>query len=167
MRLLRVECERVLALLSQLWVVTPQVPVTALNGTAFLSLRTTHATLDLQTVVDTRSVGDDERRSGISLCLADSLQTLSVIGAHSHLSYINIAIGCSNHTEVLLADALTLSSKLSDSAQRSSLRRLATGVRVNLGVEHEQVHILARSNHVVETTIADVVGGTVTTDDPL
>ena len=83
------------------------------------------------------------------------------------LSYIYITVSGSDHTQILLADALTLSSELSDSTERSSLRSLTTGVRVNLSIEHEDVHVLTRSNYVVETTVTDVVRGTVTTDDPL
>ena len=59
-RLLRVERERVLALVSQLRVEAPQVPVTALNCATFLSLALTHTALGLKTVVDTWSISDDE-----------------------------------------------------------------------------------------------------------
>ena len=59
-RLLRVERERVLAFLSQSWVVAPEVPVTALDGFLFFCLRFAHAALGLQTVVDTWSVSDDD-----------------------------------------------------------------------------------------------------------
>ena len=71
------------------------------------------------------------------------------------------------HTEILLADALTLSSEMNDSIKRRSLRSLTTSVRVNLTIEHEDVHVLTRSNHVVETAVTNIVRSTVTTDDPL
>ena len=57
-------------------------------------------------------VSDDDRRSVPSLSLADSLEGLCVVGAHSNLSDIDIAVGGSNHTQILLADALTLGSAL-------------------------------------------------------
>ena len=94
-----------------------------------------------------------------SLGLADSLQGLSVVSTHSNLSYIYITVGSSDHTEILLADALTLGSELSDSAERRSLRGLTTGVRVNLSIEHEDIYIFTRSDDVVETTVTDVVRG--------
>ena len=102
-----------------------------------------------------------------SLGLADSLEGLCVVSAHSDLSYVYITVGGSNHTQILLADALTLSSELSDSAERCSLRSLTTSVRVNLSIEHEDVHVLTAGNHMVETAVTDVVRSTVTTDDPL
>ena len=40
------------------------------------------------------------------------------------------------------------------------------GVRVHLGVEHEDVHVAARRQHVVEPAEADVVGPAVAPDDP-
>ena len=44
---------------------------------------------------------------------------------------------------------------------------LTTGVGVNLGIEYEDVDVLAAGNHVVQTAEADVIAGAVTTDDPL
>ena len=118
-------------------------------------------------MVDTGCIGDDDGRSVPSLSLADSLQGLSVVSTHSNLSYIYITVSGSDHTEILLADALALSSELSDSTKRSSLRSLTTGVRVNLSIEHEDVNVLTISNHVVETKLTDIVRSTVATDDPL
>ena len=128
-RLLGVEREWVLAFLGQSGIVAPEVPVAALDGLLLLGLALAHAALGLQTVVDTGSVGDDDRRSVPSLGLADSLQGLSVVSTHGNLSDIDVAVGGSDHTEVLLADALTLGSELSDSAERCSLRGLTTGDR--------------------------------------
>ena len=90
-----------------------------------------------------------------------------MVSTHSDLSDIDVAVGGGNHAEVLLADALTLGSKLSNSTERCSLRGLATGVGVNLSIEHEDVDVLTAGDDVVETAVADVVRGTVATDDPL
>ena len=144
LRLFGVERERVLAFSLELRVVTPEVPVTALNSFGFFGLRFTHTCF--QTVVDTRSVSDDERRSRISLRLADSLEGLSLVSAHSDLCYINISVRGSNHTEVFLTNALTHRSELSDSAERRCLGCLTTGVGVHLGIEHEDVDIFAGSD---------------------
>ena len=88
-----------------------------------------------------------------SLGLADSLQGLSVVSTHGNLSDIDVAVGGGNHTEILLADALTLGSELSDSTERGSLRGLATSVRVNLCIEHEDVDVLTRSEKGIETKV--------------
>ena len=42
----------------------------------------------------------------ICLCLTDSLQSLGIVCAHCHLSYIYISVGGSYKAEALLADAL-------------------------------------------------------------
>ena len=49
--------------------------------------------------------------------------------------------------------------QLSDGTERSSLGGLTTSVRVNLSIEHEDVDVLTRSNHVVETAVTDVARG--------
>ena len=56
--------------------------------------------------------------------------------------------------------------ELGDRAARRRLRRLAAGVGVHLGVEHEDVDVAARRQHVVEAAEADVVGPAVAADDP-
>ena len=141
------------------------MPVTAFNGSLFFSLRLAHAFL--QTVVDTRSVGDDQRRTVVSLGFAQSLQRLSLVSTHSNLGNINITVSRSHQAEVLLADTLAGSGKLGDGAERSSLGRLATGVGVNFGIEDEDIDVLAGSDNVVETAVTDVVRSTVATDNPL
>ena len=56
--------------------------------------------------------------------------------------------------------------ELRDRAALRGLRRLAAGVGVDLGVEHEDVHVAARRQHVVEPAEADVVGPPVAADEP-
>ena len=51
-------------------------------------------------------------------------------------------------------------------AARRRLRRLAAGVRVDLGIEHEHVDVLVGRQHVIEAAVADVVGPAVAADDP-
>ena len=53
-----------------------------------------------------------------------------------------------------------------DRAARSRFRRLAAGVGINLGVEHQHVHVAAARQHVVEAAVADVVSPAVAADDP-
>ena len=118
-------------------------------------------------MVDTRSVSNHKRRSGISLCLADSLQRLRLVSTHSDLCDIDISVSSSDHTKVFLAHALTHSSELRDSADRRCFGCLTTGVGIYLGIEHEDIHIFAGSNHMVETAVTDVVGSTVATYNPL
>ena len=164
-RLLRVEHERILALLLEKWIVVPEVPVTALYGLLADSLSASHTALD--TMIDTRCVGDDERWARISLGLLQYVEELCLRCSNRHLSNIYIAVGHCDSAQILLADALTHRCELSNCTYRGRLRRLTAGVRVNLGIYNEDIHILTRSQDVVYTTEADIVAPTVTTDDPL
>ena len=62
--------------------------------------------------------------------------------------------------------ALPRGGELGHGASWRRLRRLAAGVRVHLGVEHEDVDVAPRRQHVVEPAEADVVGPAVAADDP-
>ena len=60
-------------------------------------------------------------RARVSLCLADGLEALCVVCAHSDLRNVNVAVSRSHEAEVLLADALALCGELRNRAERSSL----------------------------------------------
>ena len=93
------------------------MPVTAFYGELLLLLAETHS--GLQTMVDTRSVGDDEGWSVISLSLLDGVHVLNRACTHGHLSHIYIAIAHCHHSEILLADLLSARCELGDCACRS------------------------------------------------
>ena len=56
--------------------------------------------------------------------------------------------------------------ELRGGAERRRLRLLAAGVRVDLGVEHEDVDVAPAGQHVIEAAVADVVGPAVAADQP-
>ena len=80
---------------------------------------------------------------------------------------VYVTVSSSHQTEVFLAYTLTGSGKLGDSAYRGSLGRLTACVGVNLSIQYEDVDILTACDYMVETTVTDVVRGTVATDNPL
>jgi len=163
--LLRVEVEAVLASLFLGGVEVPQVPVAALDGLLLLVLRAAHT--DLDTVVDAGGVADDERRAVVGLGLLDDVEVLGLAGAHSDLRHIDVAVALGNHTEVFLADLLAAGGELGDSAGRGGLRALSAGVGVHLGVDDDDVDILAAGQDVVEAAESDIVTPAVTAEDPL
>ena len=62
--------------------------------------------------------------------------------------------------------ALPAAANLAAAPERRRLRLLAAGVRVDLGVEHEDVDVALAGQHVVEAAVADVVGPSVAADQP-
>ena len=163
--LLRVEVEAILAGVFLGGVEVPEMPVAALDGLLLLVLRATHT--DLDAVVDAGCVADDERRAVVGLGLLDDVEVLGLAGAHSHLRHIDVAVALGNHTEVFLADLLTAGGELGDSAGRGGLRALSAGVGVHLGVDDDDVDILAAGQHVVQTAESDVIAPAVAAEDPL
>src|SRR5205085_1994525 len=49
---------------------------------------------------------------------------------------------------------------------RRALRHLAAGIRVHLRVQDENVDVAAGRQHVIQATVADVVGPAVAADNP-
>ena len=164
-RLFAIEREWVFTLSLEHRIVSPQVPVSTFNCSLFFGLRFTHT--GFKTVVDTRGISDDKRRTRISLSFAHSLKALSLVGTHSYLCNIYIAISSSNHTKVFFTNTFSGSGEFSNSTDRGSFRSLTTGIRIYFRIENEDIYILTGSDDMVETTITDIIRGTITTDNPL
>ena len=163
--LLRVEVEAILAGVFLGGIEVPQVPVATLDGLLLLVLRATHA--DFDAVVDAGCVADDERRAVVGLGLLDDVEVLGLAGAHIHLRHIDVAVALGNHTEVFLADLLAAGGELGDGAGRGGLRALSAGVGVHLGVDDDDIDILAAGQHVVQTAESDIIAPAVAAEDPL
>ncbi len=138
------------------------MPVASVNSLLFFGLRVSH----VDTVVDTRSVADKERRSVVAFRFRDSVEELLFVRTHSALSNVNVAIAHSHHAEVLLLNSLTARSEFSNRTRRSGLTSLSACVGVNFGVYDENVDVFALSENVVESAIADIVSPAVAADNP-
>src|SRR5699024_9385742 len=131
----------------------------------FLCLCFAHTLLD--TVVDTRSVSNDQGRSRISLSLCDRFYGLCVVSAHSDLSNVYIAVAHCDACQVFLLHFFTACCELCNCAGRCSFGRLSACVGVNLGIEYHDVDILSACENMVNTAESDIVSPSVTTEDPL
>ena len=71
-----------------------------------------------------------------------------------------------DQAEVLLRSRFSACGKLRHRRARRRLRRLPARVRVNLGIQHQQVDVLPAGDHMIEAAIADVIGPAVAAHDP-
>ena len=115
---------------------------------------------------DAVRIGDHERRPGVGVGLGERLDGLGVLGAERDLRDVDVAVGHREQAEVLLGHVLAGGGELGGRAERGRLRLLAAGVRVDLGVEDQDVDVAALGQDVVEAAVADVVGPAVAADDP-
>jgi hypothetical protein len=83
-----------------------------------------------------------------------------------HVGHIDVAVGHGQHAQVLLGGLLAAGGELGHRPPRGCLGRLAAGVGVDLGVEHQQIDVLAGGEHGVHPTRADVIGPAVAAHDP-
>ena len=157
-----VEGERILALLCEGRIVSVELPVTCRNCLLLFDLAVGH----IDTVVDTRSVADDEGRTVISFCFLEGIDVLIHISAHSNLSNVYVTVAHSHLAEVFLLGNFTACGKLSYSTRRRGLGGLTAGVGVNFGIENNYVDILTHSEYVVETAVTDIVCPAVAAECP-
>ncbi len=115
---------------------------------------------------DAVAEGDDDRRAVVGVGLEERLHRLGVLRAERDVRDVDVAVGHRDHAQVLLRPRVAGHRELGRRADRGGLRRLAAGVRVHLGVEHQQVHVAVLRDHVVEAAVADVVRPAVAADDP-
>ena len=98
--------------------------------------------------------------------LQERLDGVHVAGAHGHARHVDAAVAHRHHGQVLLADRFAAGGELGDRAARRGFGCLAAGVRVDFGIEHQNVHVAAAGQHVVQAAVADVVGPAVAAQDP-
>jgi predicted NAD/FAD-binding protein len=122
--------------------------------------------LHLDPVLDAVAVGDHERRPRVLLGLPECPHGVGVVAAEGDLGDVDVAVAHPDQAQVLLAGALAGRGELGHRAARGRLRGLAARVRIDLGVQHEHLHVPAGGEHVVEAAEADVVGPAVAADQP-
>ena len=88
------------------------------------------------------------------------------VGAQRDRADEHVAVGHGDHAEVLLAAGLAAGGELGHGPAEGRFRRLAARVRVDLGVQHQDVHVAAGGEHVVQAAEADVVGPAVAAEAP-
>ena len=125
-----------------------------------------HAVAHVDAVRDALRVRQDQGRSRVRLGLAHGHERLLVVRPHGDLGDVDAAVVDGHQRQVLAWRRLPRRGEFRRRAERRRLRRLAAGVRIDLGVEHEDVDVLARREHVVEAAVVDVVGPAVAADDP-
>ena len=117
-------------------------------------------------VRDAMAVGDDERRPRVRLGFEKGLDGLAHFRAEGHPRHIDVAVHVGEQAEVLLLGRLAGRRELGHRAERRRLRLLAAGIGIDLGVEHEDVHVTLAGQDVVEAAVADVVGPPVAPHQP-
>ena len=102
----------------------------------------------------------------IRLRLDERLRRLRHLGAERDPRDVDVPVHVREQAEILLADRLARGRELGGRAERRRLRRLASGVRVHLGVHHEDVDVAPVGEHVIEAAVSDVVRPAVAADQP-
>ena len=140
------------------------MPVAALHRLLLLRLAQAHAAL--HAVLDAGAVADDQRGAGIGLRLPDGPEGLSRVRAHGHLSDVHVAVAHGHQAQVLFLGLLAARRELGDGRRGRGLGGLPAGVGVDLGVQHQDVDVLAGGENVVQPAVADVVGPAVAAEGP-
>jgi hypothetical protein len=157
-----VELEGALAIHRAPRVVPVERPVTGLDGELLLL----ESAGQVIAVRDALAVGDDQRCSRERVRFLDGLERLRVLGAEGDARDVDVAVAHGQHAQVLLRARLAGDCELRRGAHRRRLRGLAAGIRVDLGVDDEDIHLAPEREHMVEAAVADVVRPAVAADDP-
>ena len=99
-RFLAVKLERILSFLSEFRIESVKRPLSCFDCEFLFVLAVRH----VNTVVDARSISDDERRSVVFLCFGHSLYKLVVVCAHCN---VDVAVSHGNHSEIFLSNFLS------------------------------------------------------------
>ena len=137
-------------------------PVTAVDGVFDAILGLAH----VDAVCDAGAVGDDERRAFVFFGFLEGLEGLVAVGAEGDGGDVNITVSHGELAEVFLAARFAAGCEFGDGAARGRLGGLTAGVRVNLGVEDEDVDVATQREDVIESAVTDVISPAVAAHDP-
>ena len=141
------------------------MPVTSFYSVLLFCLSFAHTNLD--TMVDTWSISDNQGRSRICFCFCKSFDTLIVISTHCDLCNIYIAVAHCDRSQVFLLHFFSACCELCNCSGRCSLGGLSASVGVNFCIEYHYVDILSACQNMVNAAASDIVCPSVTTEDPL
>ncbi len=122
--------------------------------------------LHVDAVGDAVAVGQNQRGAAISLGLPEGQQSLLRVGPQRDAGHIDVAVGNRLQGQILLAHRLAGRREFGDRPERGGFRHLTAGVGVDLGVHHQDIHVAAAGQHVIDAGGADVVSPAVAADDP-
>ena len=115
---------------------------------------------------DARRIREDDGRPVVCLGLLEGLEGLVAVVAESDAGDVHVSVAHAHEAHVLLVGALAAGRELGDRRGGRCLGGLAAGVRVDLGVQHQDVHVAVHGDHVVDAAVSDVVCPAVSADDP-
>ena len=118
-------------------------------------------------MVDTWSISNDQGWPRISFCFSNCFNSLVEVSTHGDLCYVYISIAHCDGSHIFLLSLFTTSCELCDSTCWCRFRRLSTCVGVNFCIEYHYVDVTSTCKNMVNTTEADIVSPSVTTEDPL
>ena len=122
--------------------------------------------LGQETLLDAVRVSNDERRTVIVLSLVERLDRSGRVGAHRDVGDVDVLVLHLHETEVLLGLNLAGCRELGDCTGRRGLGSLTARVGVDFGIHDENLDVLARSEDMVKTAVANIVGPAVTAENP-
>jgi len=137
-------------------------PVAGLHG----ELLVLEARGEVVAVGDAVAVRDDEGWSVVGVRLGERVDGLLVLRPHGHGGHVDMPVVHGVAAEILLPAGLPAGGELGDRPQRGRLGGLAPRVRVDLGVEDEEVDVPAAGEDLVDPAEADVVGPAVAPHRP-
>ena len=89
-----------------------------------------------------------------------------ILGSHDHGSHIYISIAHGHQTQVLFVARFSAGGEFGHRTQRSGFGALTSGVRINLGIQQQHVHIATTGPHMIQTTVADVISPPIAPNNP-
>src|SRR6476660_9592385 len=86
--------------------------------------------------------------------------------SHSHTGDVDRSITDSLHRQVLLAGMLSSGGEFCYRTTRRRFGHLPARIRINLGIEHQDVDVHPGAQNVIKSAGADVIGPAIAADQP-
>src|SRR5579862_8342732 len=91
---------------------------------------------------------------------------MCVVASHGDAGDVNRSVADGLHRQVFFAGVFAAGGEFRHRSARCCLGHLATSIGIDFCVEHQDVDVHTRSQNVIESTGADVIGPSVATHQP-
>ena len=101
-----------------------------------------HTLSHVDAMGDALAVSNDQRRTRMRFRFNEGLDRVRVVRAHRDLRDVDVAVSHRRHAKIFFDRWFSAGGELRHRAERRRLRSLTASVRINLGVEYENVNVL-------------------------
>ena len=115
---------------------------------------------------NTGRISNQQRNTRVGFCLKKTVQRLHIIGAVRQMCNIDIFIIHGDARQIFFRGGFACCREFCHSPPGCSFRSLSACIGVHFSIQYQNIKILARCQHVIKTSISNIIGPAISPNYP-